>query len=229
MRYLSRRPALPRALGLDAAIGFHVDQPSRDSLACDLMEPVRPLVDSYLVDWLTTAVPPAGMVLRATKWERGVDGLAYRKAEKLTETAPIWARAVAPVAWVAQAIWSQQKKASSKRLLPTRLTQRRRSEERGDSFRLHAVPVHRRAKLCEMCGAASRVAIAGPSQSKPLGRPWPTSRWPLTQDRKLQESRLSDHAVAISKWSASNLHAWRDEECYVQKIQPQLKTGNTAA
>jgi CRISPR-associated endonuclease Cas1 len=33
------------ALGLDPGIGvMHVDSPSRDSLACDLMEPVRPLV-----------------------------------------------------------------------------------------------------------------------------------------------------------------------------------------
>ena len=44
-----------RALGLDAAMGiFHVDLPSRDSLACDLMEAVRPRVDSYLLDWITT-------------------------------------------------------------------------------------------------------------------------------------------------------------------------------
>lgn len=44
-----------RALGLDAAMGiFHVDQSNRDSLACDLMEPVRPRVDSYLLDWITT-------------------------------------------------------------------------------------------------------------------------------------------------------------------------------
>jgi len=42
-------------LGLDAAMGvFHVDQPNRDSLACDLMEPVRPVVDAYLLDWITT-------------------------------------------------------------------------------------------------------------------------------------------------------------------------------
>ena len=31
------------ALGLDPGIGvMHVDSPARDSLACDLMEPVRP-------------------------------------------------------------------------------------------------------------------------------------------------------------------------------------------
>src|SRR6202165_730487 len=41
------------ALGLDPGIGvMHVDSPSRDSLACDLMEAVRPQVDSYLHDWI---------------------------------------------------------------------------------------------------------------------------------------------------------------------------------
>lgn len=33
-------------LGLDPGLGvLHRDTPNRDSLACDLMEPVRPLVD----------------------------------------------------------------------------------------------------------------------------------------------------------------------------------------
>src|SRR5579863_724249 len=39
------------ALGLDPGIGFlHVDTPNRDSLACDLMEAVRPAVDAWLLD-----------------------------------------------------------------------------------------------------------------------------------------------------------------------------------
>ena len=42
------------ALGLDPGLGFwHVDTPARDSLACDLMEPVRPRVDAFLLDWIT--------------------------------------------------------------------------------------------------------------------------------------------------------------------------------
>jgi len=42
------------ALGLDAGIGLlHVDSRTRDSLACDLMEPVRPQVDAYVLDWIT--------------------------------------------------------------------------------------------------------------------------------------------------------------------------------
>src|SRR5205085_12142480 len=42
------------ALGLDPGIGFfHADTTARDSLACDLMEPVRPQVDAFLLDWIT--------------------------------------------------------------------------------------------------------------------------------------------------------------------------------
>ena len=42
------------ALGLDPGLGFlHFDNPSRDSLACDLMEPVRPEIDAFVIDWIT--------------------------------------------------------------------------------------------------------------------------------------------------------------------------------
>ena len=127
-----------RALGLDAAMGiFHVDQPSRESLSCDLMEPIRPLADSYLLDWITKQP-----LKREWFFEQrnGNARLMASLTEKLSETAPIWARAVAPVAeWVAQAFWSSRKNADSEQLLPTRLTHRRRSEGRGSEFT--AVPV----------------------------------------------------------------------------------------
>jgi CRISPR associated protein Cas1 len=50
-------PALPpmvaAALGLDPGLGvMHMDTNVRDSLACDLMEPVRPIVDAYVLNWL---------------------------------------------------------------------------------------------------------------------------------------------------------------------------------
>ena len=39
------------AVGCDPALGvIHSDKPSRDSLACDLMEPVRPIVDDFVLD-----------------------------------------------------------------------------------------------------------------------------------------------------------------------------------
>src|SRR6266566_1006791 len=40
-------------LGLDPGLGvIHVDTRARDSLACDLMEAIRPLVDAYVLDWI---------------------------------------------------------------------------------------------------------------------------------------------------------------------------------
>lgn len=43
-----------RIRSLDPGIGLlHVDTDTRDSLACDLMEPVTPQVDAYLLDWPT--------------------------------------------------------------------------------------------------------------------------------------------------------------------------------
>jgi CRISPR-associated endonuclease Cas1 len=44
------------AVGLDAGLGFlHLDTDARDSLACDLMEPVRPQVDAVVLDWISRA------------------------------------------------------------------------------------------------------------------------------------------------------------------------------
>lgn len=41
------------ALGLDPGLGvLHFDSRSRDSLASDLMEPIRPRVDAYVFDWI---------------------------------------------------------------------------------------------------------------------------------------------------------------------------------
>jgi len=42
------------ALGLDPGLGvLHVDTKNRDSLACDLMEAVRPQVDAWVLDWIS--------------------------------------------------------------------------------------------------------------------------------------------------------------------------------
>jgi CRISPR-associated endonuclease Cas1 len=42
------------AVGLDPGLGMlHVDLPARDSLACDLMEPIRPRIDGFVLDWVT--------------------------------------------------------------------------------------------------------------------------------------------------------------------------------
>jgi CRISPR-associated endonuclease Cas1 len=219
-----------RAVGLDASMGIcHVDQPNRDSLACDLMEPVRPQVDAYLLDWITTQP-----LKREWFFEQpnGNARLMSSLTERLSETAPTWARAVAPVAeWVAQALWSSVGSARKEPTLPTRLTQRRRSEGRGNTFKQRGDvgPLH--PKICAVCGVegvngrycracaveASRETMA---QVALLGHAKPKSKKTMAHISKT----LSGHAVANSWWDPSRLPSWLSEECYVQKIQPQLRT-----
>ena len=63
------------AMGLDPGLGFlHVDNDRRDSLACDLMEVVRPDVDAFLFDWVSRTPFKRELVLRAAEWKLSIDG-----------------------------------------------------------------------------------------------------------------------------------------------------------
>src|SRR5271156_6042716 len=90
-------------LGLDPGIGvLHNDLRSRDSLACDLMEPVRPRVDAFVLDWLRRAP------LRREWFFEQRDGncrLMGSFAEILSETATMWRTAVSTFAeWIARCL-----------------------------------------------------------------------------------------------------------------------------
>ena len=135
------------AMGLDPGIGLlHVDTDARDSLACDLMEPVRPQVDAYLLDWLTREP------LRREWFFEQRDGncrLMGSFAVRLSETARTWGRAVAPFAeWVARELWSTVKK-------PTRLqgsrysaTQAHKREAKGVSADVPANTPPKPPRIC---------------------------------------------------------------------------------
>src|ERR1700733_4901117 len=59
-------------IGLDPGIGMlHADTPNRDSLACDIMEAVRPSVDAWLLDWIVRA--PFGVPI-SLRNETGIVG-----------------------------------------------------------------------------------------------------------------------------------------------------------
>ena len=89
------------ALGLDPGLAFlHADTSSRDSLACDLMEPLRPEVDAYVLNWLRREP-----LRREWFFEQrnGNCRLMASFASHLAETSSTWAQRVAPVAeWVAR-------------------------------------------------------------------------------------------------------------------------------
>ncbi len=218
------------ALGLDPGLGvLHADAQSRDSLALDLLEPIRPQVDAYLLGWITR------QPLKREWFFEQRDGncrLMAPLAIRLSETGPTWGRAVAPIVeWVAQAFWSSPgKSTNTERFVPTRLTQRRRSEGRGRQVTAPTATAPPQARICEVCGAegvknrycqtcAVEVSREIMAQVALIGH-----AKPKTQRTKARISRvLSNHAVANSWWSPSSLPAWLNEECYVQKIQPQLR------
>jgi len=224
------------ALGLDPGIGvLHVDAPARDSLACDLMEVVRPQVDAFLLDWITRET------LKRDWFSEQRDGncrLMAQLAIKLSETAPMWGRAVAPIAeWVAQTLWSQKRKPSGVVPLPSRLTQRHRREAKGGSPLPSAISPPRRDNLCRGCGKTIQIgssncadcAVGDATErlisAANLGRM--AARTPEARAKHVVSRRR--HAQACSEWDASKQPAWLTSKLFSQQIQPLLANISTAA
>jgi hypothetical protein len=91
------------------------------------MEVVRPQVDAYLLDWITR------QPLNREWFFEQRDGncrLMAPFAVQLSKTAPMWGRAVAPIAeWVARAFWSTIRKPDAP--FATRLTQGNKRHAKG--------------------------------------------------------------------------------------------------
>ncbi len=139
------------AVGCDPGLGImHADQKSRDSLACDLMEPVRPIVDAWLLDFLGKRVFRKSDFFETRE---GVCRIMPPVTQLLAETAPLWAAAVAPYAE------SLARKLVARRIrrvsVPTPLTQTNRSAGR-DGIRVRArrtrTQPHALPKQCQLCG-----------------------------------------------------------------------------
>jgi len=214
------------ALGLDPGMGvLHVDTTARDSLACDLMEVIRPQVDAYLLDWITR------QFLNREWFFEQRDGNCRLMAPftvELTKTASIWGRAVAPVAeWVARAFWSTIRKADVP--FATRLTQNNKREVKGAA---RPVPVSppRPEHICAGCGkpiakGSTHCAICGveglrermPEVAK-LGRQ--ISHESRAQARRRESKRR--HDLARRSWSPTDQPAWLTDEAYMRQIQPKL-------
>ncbi len=224
------------ALGLDPGIGvLHVDAPARDSLACDLMEAIRPQIDGFLVDWVTREPLRREWFLEQ---RNGNCRLMAALAFKLSETAPTRGRAVAPVAeWVAGTLWSRERKPIRDFALPTRLTQRNKREAKGKWTLPPPIPLPRRENLCRGCGKVIRIgrtncgecAIGGATErlisAASLGRV--ASRSP--ESRAKHVASRHRHAEACSSWDPSTQPAWLTVEVFAREIQPLLSKISTSA
>ncbi len=215
------------AVGLDPGIGMlHVDTPNRDSLACDIMEAVRPSVDAWLLDWIMREP-----FRRSDFFEErnGNCRLLRPLTAKLSETMSVWGKLVAPWAeYVAHTLWAKGTRAG-RTPIPTRLTQQHRREAKG-SFAATMVATPKPDRVCRGCGKnirAGRIdcgkcAVEGATkrliEAARIGRIAAHGPEAIAKEAKSQRQ----HAKARSSWDASSQPAWLTGEFYSEKIQPLL-------
>jgi hypothetical protein len=223
------------ALGLDPGLGvLHVDTPARDSLACDLMEPIRPQVDAYVLDWITRQP-----LMREWFFEQrdGNCRLMASFASRMWETTSIWGRAVSPIAeWVAQQLWSTTRKRAETDLPPTHLTQTHRREAKGISLIPTTPTPRQKENLCRTCGKSIRlgrehcvncavsVATERLAIASRLGRATAQTSKALAKQAESQRR----HSKARSSWDKSSQPAWLTPELFSQRIQPLLSNVATS-
>lgn len=215
------------SLGLDPGLGvLHTDTSGRDSLACDLMEPIRPHVDAYVLEWITK------QFLNREWFAEQRDGncrLVADMAARLSETASIWYREVAPVAeWVARAFWSTIRRPDTP--FTTRLTQANKRKERDSASQTQKRTQPRPDKLCPGCGkliqdrSASCVrcglerTIATMRNAAQIGRL--TANGPGAQAKRAIKAR--ENALAQHSWKELDQPKWLTLKLFLQRIQPLL-------
>jgi CRISPR-associated endonuclease Cas1 len=198
-------------LGLDPGIGMlHNDTRTRDSLACDLMEPVRPQVDAFVLESLRRS-------LLQWKWffeeRNGNCRLTGEFAAQLSETSKLWKQALGPFAeWMLHTFWYGNSRTPKTKTPATRLTQRRRREAKGIPTQPLAESVNTERSL------ASAAFSNGVRIVPKLVR---LHRFdPVAQSRRAESQRRQ--AAARRGWNPMEKPDWLDEKMYRSKVQPQL-------
>jgi CRISPR-associated endonuclease Cas1 len=223
------------AVGLDPGMGLlHVDTPARDSLACDIMEAVRPSVDAWLLDW-TMREP----FRRSDFFEErnGNCRLLRNLTTKLSETMSVWGKLVAPWAeYVSHTLWVTTSRVSKPGSIPTRLTQRHRREAKGGLL-LAPLAIPKPDRVCRGCGKTigagrsdcGKCAIEGATkrlvEAARIGRVAAHTPEAIAREAKTQRQQ----AKARSSWAASSQPSWLTSEIYSEKIQPLLAGVSTSA
>jgi CRISPR-associated endonuclease Cas1 len=141
-----------RVVGLDPGLGvLHADQMNRDSLAADLMEPVRPHVDRYVLSLLARRTFGADDFFET---RQGVCRVTPPLATELAQTLPEWRTHVGKVAEdVARLLGGDS---SDSRRLATPLSERNRGVGRGAKSKHPRQRGPAVTSACVWCGSGVR-------------------------------------------------------------------------
>jgi CRISPR/Cas system-associated endonuclease Cas1 len=216
------------ALGLDPGLGLglHADTPNRDSLALDVLEPVRPQLENWVYEWITDEP------LRRSDFFETANGsvrLMSDFASQLSTTALTWRKLLAPWAeYVARTLWVSANRSKSARsaIAPSRLTQQHRREAKGRAP-LAPVELPKPDAICRGCGKqirrrgahfCSKCAVTATHKSFDAGRK--TAQQPESLAKRSATQR--QHKQAIRNWNPSDLPGWLTRDVYMKQVQPVL-------
>jgi CRISPR-associated endonuclease Cas1 len=209
------------AVGLDPGLGFlHVDSRTRDSLACDLMEPIRPNVDAYVLEWLTHRL------FQRKDFFEMADGTCRLMAGlcvQLSQTARTWAHDVAPWAEsVARTLWSTVGKPGKQPATP--LTgDHRRAGRAGEHTRPVVFPP-KPTRVCKTCGVPCEKTYCASCGAAHSREEFDKGRLvaQLPESRARRSTTQKAHVLANQAWKPCAEFVWLDRKTYVSRIQPRL-------
>jgi ribosomal protein L32 len=137
---------------------------------------------------------------------------------------------VAPVAeWVAQAFWSSPKSSTNGPAIPTRLTQRRRSEGRGRQYVPAANIAPSPQTICQNCGALTLGGRHCPKCGREVSGKKLTELAKLgrtvavgAEAQKKRSETQHRHEAAKRAWRESPNENWNAPKRYDTEIKPRL-------
>lgn len=244
-------------MGLDPALGLlHADLRARDSLALDLMEPVRPVVDALVLDLVR------GQVFSRDDFfenRQGVCRVLPPLTAALGETGRRWARELAPIAeWLAQellASWAADpldltgvnpRLSKVAQEVPSLLTQARRRAAHGShparKGASAAAPRTKLARRCVVCGTVLTTrdthycpACAEEHRRESIDRAIAARQRNRASGRDYTPEgwrslirRQSANKSAEADWRAAHPEG-ADHRAYRREIMPRLRSVSVAA
>jgi CRISPR-associated endonuclease Cas1 len=221
-----------QAVGLDPGLGIvHADAKGRQSLALDVMEPVRPEVDAFVLDMVERRT------FRKVEFIEASDGQVRLRSpltHELAETMPQWAKSLGPIAeHVAHAFgkamagtYSAATPLTSSRLRDAQAVVQARKVEatrRAAAGRVLQRPAAQPAALalwtCPDCGGAvtnpRHVRCEACIDADPTSTP---------EIRGRRGAAIAARKRALTEWNRVNPDTVYDPDLFRREILPRLRT-----
>jgi CRISPR-associated endonuclease Cas1 len=221
-----------QAVGLDPGLGIvHADAKGRQSLALDIMEPMRPEVDAFVLDMIERRT------FRKAEFTETWDGhvrLLAPLTHELAETMPLWAKSLGPIAEHVAHVFGKAMDGTYAATTP--LTSRRHRDAQA-VVKARKVEATRRA-------ATSRVLQRPPAQAAALPL-WtcPDCGGAVTNPRHVRceaciaadpahspeirgrrGAAIAARKRALTEWDRANTGTVYDPELFRREILPRLGT-----